>query len=927
MSDFKIQAKLNSKSTNNTEYSGVKYTPQYLNETADSISFSGAKRARKKGLAKRIAAGTAAALYAVSCLFIPSCHKNKKDDAPDSAIVQTVDNQDTEQEIPHTHSATVITTPHKSVNYIYVPRGGSNSGDLNVVVDLDDYSTLDTVVKENFAKINDNNVYSVALDQAKANSNMVLSTINKELGTNYTDVADIPSYELLNTPLNKEGAEGKAITLVNSTHEDFKMGNDGMSEIAYVNQEKFISDNPYVVIDPNWDGVTPDSEGRPIYKTVEDAVLSNYRTQKTEEDHKLIESRWTDAYTDCLDAIRDDEENMDLFKGMSRDEALLQLKKTDFNEKMVLHMADVDAQRVSLGCDDHGAKENITNGHDYRFSYLQSSVDKIDIQQKDENDEYIYKTMYDLMKFYGDPSDEMENNGKTLLDRYNEDNNDAETLAYILTAVNNIIRNEKAIDSETYYIDGKDIKGSDLTAKQALQISLLDKDGNPITDYIMLGDAAYNILGDSEENVYINYPKVATPRKVTPKAPPVVSLPPADTPVETPPTVIIIPDVPTPTPDEPIITPEPTLEPTPEPTTEPDEPTPTPTPDEPTPTPKPTPTIDIELDTDSDNDTDPTPTPKPTPKPGGGGGGGHRPVDTDSDSDSDIDPTPTPTPDPGPIPSDNPQEGVDTDSDGDSDIDDIDPRPSDNPQEGIDTDSDSDSDIDPTPTPTPTPDPGPGPTPKPNPGGDVNPGDNPQEGIDTDSDNDTDNDRPIGPTPTPNPNPNPNPNPTPGGSDINTGDNPQEGIDTDSDSDSDFPIGPAPTPTPTPSDTDSDSDTDTDIDTGNNPQEGIDTGNSNSDLIINKPGSSNPPEDQPDPNPPTSGGSDPVDRPDPNPPSGGSDEPSTPSTPSEPVPAPDPIDTGDNPQSGVDSDSGLNTSSDPFEGLSSISVDDIFYED
>ena len=184
----------------------------------------------------------------------------------------------------HIHAATVITTPHETIRYVYVPQGGTNEGDNYVEAEVKSGDTLKSIVNNYFAKINDDNVYPIALDQAKANSEMILNAINANSENNYEDVADIPKDVLINTSLNNTN-ETKTIKLVNSSFEDFAQNSDEISMTTFVDQERFISDNEYVVIDPNWNGETSDPSGYPTYNSVEEAILNNYRSTNAEKRH------------------------------------------------------------------------------------------------------------------------------------------------------------------------------------------------------------------------------------------------------------------------------------------------------------------------------------------------------------------------------------------------------------------------------------------------------------------------------------------------------------------------------------------------------------------------------------------------------------------------------------------------------------------
>ena len=105
-------------------------------------------------------------------------------------------NNSTENE--HVHVATVIATAHGTTEYVYEPS--STSVELNS--EEGGAQNLSDVVSQYFdAEADEQKAYAIALDQAKANSEFVLTRINSATRENYDDVADIPAVVLLYTKL------------------------------------------------------------------------------------------------------------------------------------------------------------------------------------------------------------------------------------------------------------------------------------------------------------------------------------------------------------------------------------------------------------------------------------------------------------------------------------------------------------------------------------------------------------------------------------------------------------------------------------------------------------------------------------------------------------------------------------------------------
>ena len=498
MTDLKITSKIQQnqfkgRSTVNTTIPSKAYS------NFDSVSFGdNNKKPKKKSLFKRIQLAIASLLLA----FNTGCTTNTKTQAanqPETSFEQQVQKEDygnnatnvdknnenvsIQDELEdHIHAATVITTPHETVRYIYVPKGGTGDGNNDVSV-IADNETLADIINENFASINDDNIYPIALDQAKANSEFVLTRINSATRENYDDVADIPADVLLNTKLCVDSKyANNEMSLVDSRYEDFADGTD-LSSGRYVDQQMFTSQVSDVTIDPNFEGESGDMvDGKPVYKSVEDAILANYRTEVDAKDvdtskygevsyvkgggsseietivykngtevyrdrntgeiegASVAVEKDSDAYAAIMDGLKDNPANASIVKGKSGQDAIDALNEISGTQS--LNLQPTELQRIAVGCDEKTAKQLFADGKDTEFSYLHSTVDKVDMSEKTDDGEYKYQSMMDLMEFYADPSDEAAQNGKSLLDRYNESPNDPETQALIGAAVKNIITKE-----------------------------------------------------------------------------------------------------------------------------------------------------------------------------------------------------------------------------------------------------------------------------------------------------------------------------------------------------------------------------------------------------------------------------------------------------------------------------------------------------
>lgn len=258
MSELKISPYLSSNisTKNNKHNSSVTSNPILSN---DLTSFTGnEKKAKKANIFKRFQLFLMSAILsfnAAACSQpadknatntqpeisqVETMQESNEDDFTESYSPQWDDNEDQTQSDEnnstledHIHAATVITTPHETIRYVYIPRGENENGENKPEIELSDSDTLSSVIKNNFAEINDDNIYPIALDQAKANSELVLRAVNAyDKSQTYYDVADIPAEILLNAPLN-ENNESDTLKLVISSHEDFAQSSDEISMTTF----------------------------------------------------------------------------------------------------------------------------------------------------------------------------------------------------------------------------------------------------------------------------------------------------------------------------------------------------------------------------------------------------------------------------------------------------------------------------------------------------------------------------------------------------------------------------------------------------------------------------------------------------------------------------------------------------------------------
>ena len=190
-------------------------------------------------------------IYSGDKIIIPT-----KTSKINNVTVQNPAENGNEGDSEHVHVGTVIATPHGSQSRTYSPDVSE--------VEINEDTKLGDIVKNNFEGANDNNVYSIALNQAKANSELVLERVNAAGKEQYDDVADIPADVLLETDLYDKDSD-KKLSLVDSYHEDFKSDTD-LTSTKFIDQETFTPKNFNVRIDPNIEESDPENA---VYKSLE----------------------------------------------------------------------------------------------------------------------------------------------------------------------------------------------------------------------------------------------------------------------------------------------------------------------------------------------------------------------------------------------------------------------------------------------------------------------------------------------------------------------------------------------------------------------------------------------------------------------------------------------------------------------------------
>ena len=141
----------------------------------------------------------------------------------DSVKILNAAETNNEGDVEHIHVGTLIATPHDTQEFVYEPDAkvaflSAEDGSVN---------TLASVVAAHFdTEADPQKAYAIALDQAKANSDLVLERINEKNGTSYDDVATIPQDVLLNTNIysEKENVPNELV-MVESRYEDSTITN------------------------------------------------------------------------------------------------------------------------------------------------------------------------------------------------------------------------------------------------------------------------------------------------------------------------------------------------------------------------------------------------------------------------------------------------------------------------------------------------------------------------------------------------------------------------------------------------------------------------------------------------------------------------------------------------------------------------------
>ena len=218
-------------------------------------------------------------IYAGDKINIPTASTKV---SADSVKVLSAADSNNENNPEHVHVGTVIATPHGSEENVYTPSQET----AQIENDNHGVYNLSKIVDEYFDdEANPNKAYAIALDQAKANSELVLERVNAATGDNFDDVADIPAQILLSTPLydETEGANNE-LKLVDARYEDFAQESD-LSSARYVDQQLYSSDVSDITINPEFEGENGEMvNGAPVYKSVEDAILANYKTELDPKD-------------------------------------------------------------------------------------------------------------------------------------------------------------------------------------------------------------------------------------------------------------------------------------------------------------------------------------------------------------------------------------------------------------------------------------------------------------------------------------------------------------------------------------------------------------------------------------------------------------------------------------------------------------------
>ena len=178
-------------------------------------------------------------IYAGDKINIPTINPKIKEDSV--KITQAAQSNDPEE---HVHVGTVIATPHGTQEFVYTPN--SDTAKLSE----DGSTNFMDIIKEHFDEnADDKKAYAIALDQAKANSDVVLEKINM-----YKEQRDMPNYAIL----------------VHSLKSDSKyLGFMKLAELAY-NHEMASKENNQAFVDENYNELM--DEAMRIYNVVKKYV-------------------------------------------------------------------------------------------------------------------------------------------------------------------------------------------------------------------------------------------------------------------------------------------------------------------------------------------------------------------------------------------------------------------------------------------------------------------------------------------------------------------------------------------------------------------------------------------------------------------------------------------------------------------------------
>ncbi len=319
-------------------------------------------------------------IYAGDKIRIPT-----KDERIQENSVKVVNASETNnaEDREHIHVGTVIATPHGTQELVYEPDADKAELKAN---DSEGTSLKDVVLQHFDENADDATAYAIALDQAKANSDLVLERINEGRNDKFSDVASIPQYLLLNADLysDKEGAVNE-LNIVESRYEDFEENSD-LTSARYVDKQLYTSDVSDVVINPDFDGENGEvQDGKQVYKSTEDAILALYKTDlndneianlgtpisSVEEDNSTVKEDYgngvtvirdaqsgeiisatkpveknSDAFAVIMDGLKDNAANSQIVQGLSGQDAIDALN--NISEPTELNMQPTEIQRIAV---------------------------------------------------------------------------------------------------------------------------------------------------------------------------------------------------------------------------------------------------------------------------------------------------------------------------------------------------------------------------------------------------------------------------------------------------------------------------------------------------------------------------------------------------------------------------------------------------